>query len=60
MLKIGIVGAAGMRAGAFRVGIESTGKAVISAVCDVSKEKVEALAAEWGIEAYTDYIAMLE
>jgi predicted dehydrogenase len=61
-IKIGIVGAAGLRASAFRHGIESTGKAHISCLCDTDAERLKELAEQWGkeIKVYTDYETMLE
>ena len=60
MFKIGIVGAAGMRAGAFKIGLESTGKARVTAICDFAGDKLEERAREWGAKAYTDYIEMFD
>ena len=60
MLRIGIVGAAGMRAGAFCIGIESTGEAAVVAICDFPGEKLDQRAREWNAAAYTDYVEMLE
>ena len=60
MLKIGIVGATGLRASAFKTGIESCGRAKITAICDLSQEKVDALARDWGVKGYTDYTTMLD
>lgn len=60
MLKIGIAGASGMRAGAFKAGIESTGKAMIYAVCDIAKSNINEIAAQWGAKGYCNYVEMLD
>lgn len=61
MLNIAVVGAAGQRAAAFKLGIESTGRARVKAVCDVNCDKLDDAAALWGVkEKFTDYQEMLE
>lgn len=60
MLKIGIVGAGGMRASAFKIGLESTGQAKVTAICDFSTPTLEKRALEWNAVAYTDFFKMLD
>ncbi|MGI6687988.1 MAG: Gfo/Idh/MocA family protein [Christensenellales bacterium] len=59
MIKIGIVGT-GMRAKAFKAGIDSMTDAAVTAVCDVSEKAVLSYSDLWKVKSYTDYIDMLD
>lgn len=58
-LKIGIVGAAG-RPTAFLRALQDSGKAELTAACDINREAMNDALEGLNIEKYTDYIEMLE
>ncbi|MDD4679450.1 MAG: Gfo/Idh/MocA family oxidoreductase [Clostridia bacterium] len=59
-LKVGIVGAAG-RPSAFLAAFKESGKAALTAACDLNQEALDkALSDVEGVKRYTDYMEMLE
>jgi predicted dehydrogenase len=59
-LKVGIVGAAG-RPSAFLTAFKESGKAILTAACDLNQEALDnALSGIEGVDRYTDYKEMLE
>lgn len=59
MTRIGIVGT-GMRAKAFKAGIDLMPGAMVAAVCDVSPKAVSSYCDSWNVKGYTDYVNMLD
>ncbi len=59
-LKVGIVGAAG-RPSAFLAAFKESGKAALTAACDLNPEALDnTLSGIEGVDRYTDYMEMLE